>query len=79
MDDMIRAGRDKNAKGEGHGMAKLTEIDIKRIRLLSRLGRKQCELARRYGTSEGNISRIIHGVKWRHVPFLLPVNAKRKA
>lgn len=53
--------------GSQHGGAKLTEADVLAMRALPRrrgLGR---ELARKHGVTEGIISEILSGKRWRHV------------
>lgn len=56
-------------RGERHGRAKLTQADVLAIR--ERAGRStQASLARHYKVSQGQIWRIIHGLKWRDVGAL---------
>lgn len=54
--------------GEKHGMAKLTEADIIKIRDLHREGVSQNELARQFCISRAQIGRIINRTRWCHVP-----------
>jgi transposase-like protein len=64
-----RAGLSKRrtgGTGEGHGGAKLTEDNVREIRLAAGLVR-QTELARRYGVSPNCIRQIVRGLTWRHV------------
>lgn len=65
-EDMISKGRDKAFKvfGERASQAKLTEDDVRRIR---RSADPQRILARRYGVTQENISRIKLRKTWRHV------------
>ncbi len=61
-DDRTKKGR--SAKGEGHGMVKLTENDVRAIRKSSKT---QKQLADQYGVTEGTIAHIIHRRSWKHV------------
>lgn len=59
-------------RGEQHGMAKLTEAQVREIRALGAAGCKKKdvtgrELARRFGVSVSTISVILTGKKWQHV------------
>lgn len=65
-DDKLAAGR--QAKGEGHGMAQLTEDDVRLIRRLYATGKHlQKELASAFGTTSSNIGLITRGKRWEHV------------
>jgi hypothetical protein len=60
---------DKVAKGRGasrqrHGMAKLTEDQVARIRLMVELGEQQRVVANLFGVSESQISMIVNGRRW---------------
>lgn len=62
--DMVVRGR--SARGEKHGKAKLTEVDVRRIREL--LGtRTHLSIAQEYGVTETAISSISRGITWKHV------------
>lgn len=52
------------ARGEGHGSARLTEIDVRAIRASTE---KLAPLAARYGVSQSTISAIRHRRLWAHI------------
>lgn len=58
--DMIRDGT--QAKGEKHGQSKLTETQIREIRL--KFNNTQRELAKEYGVSQAQIHRIKSNKSW---------------
>lgn len=62
-----RQTRDRQAKGSGHGSAKLTEKDVIKIRKLLRGARTQRDVATQFGVSTGVISRIKNNHIWSHV------------
>ena len=62
-----RVGGSGIAKGDGHGMAKLTEVDVRDIRHLSADGMNSTELSRRFGVSRRMIRNIINKTNWSHV------------
>ena len=53
--------------GERHGLAKLSEKEIKEIRTLNESGISQRELARRFNVSNGHICGIIQRKFWKHI------------
>lgn len=54
-------------KGETHGMAKLTESDVKIIRKCQ--GKeKMCKVAKRYGVTNTAIYTIWKRINWKHIP-----------
>lgn len=53
--------------GTSHGNAKLTDDDIREIRLRYSQGVTQVKLAEQFGTNQRNISRIVRRVAWAHV------------
>ena len=56
-------------RGERHGMAKLTDDQVREIR--ARYAGEwggQTALAKEYGVSQGLISQIVRGDVWRHLP-----------
>ena len=65
MRDMVEAGR--STKGETNPSAKLTELEVREIKELLKTCMKQADIARRYGVSQVQISRINTGKKWSHV------------
>lgn len=61
MADMIMCGRTR--KGERHHAAKLTEADVRKIRLL-RGQHSQRALGEMFGVNKGTISSIFYGDNW---------------
>jgi len=59
-----RIYRGRQAKGEQHGMAKLTRKQVREIRKLSAQGIIQRELGYRFGVARTTISRIVAGKYW---------------
>jgi IS30 family transposase len=55
------------ARGSRHGLAKLTEHQVRMIRAAARSGVPQTELARGYGVAGSTISRIVARGTWIHV------------
>lgn len=51
-------------RGSANNKAKLTEAQVREIRLSNLWG---AEIARRYGISHAAVSQIIHGGTWKHV------------
>jgi hypothetical protein len=51
-------------KGESHKMARLTEMQVREIRVLSEEGVSQSEIGRRFGVTQANISLIVTGRSW---------------
>lgn len=64
--DMVNKGRNKrgDTKGSKHWNASLTEDDVRTIRSSNE---SNVELAKRYGTSNKNISAVRHRHIWKHV------------
>ena len=65
MKDRVSKGR--GARGEGHGMAKLKEQDVRTIRQLYAEGMSGPQLALRFGVCFESIYSIVHRRKWIHV------------
>lgn len=57
----------ERVRGEGHGMGKLKEVDVIRIRQMSKQGSPQKEIAAEYGIKQAQVSRIVRGLRWGHV------------
>jgi predicted DNA-binding protein (UPF0251 family) len=55
-------------RGEEHGMAKLTEMDIVAIRYLYQNEYSPQEIAQRFGITDKNVLAIVKRKTWRHVP-----------
>lgn len=62
--DSVAKGR--QARGESHGHAKLTEDDVRAIRRLFRKG-SSAALAKKFGVSFQTIYLVVSGGTWRHV------------
>lgn len=66
MDD--KTARGNTVKGEKNGFSKFTEEQIKNIRLEYSAGNVlQRRLAKKYNTSQTNISAIVRKEHWKHV------------
>ena len=65
MSDMVAKGRHGAPKGQNHGMAKLTERDVVKIRsLLSEGNETQTAIGKRFGVSNNLIHYIKTGKLW---------------
>jgi DNA-binding MarR family transcriptional regulator len=53
-------------RGEKHGMAKLTEYDVKEIRSLNN-SQSQRDVADKFGISQSSVWAIIHRKTWTEV------------
>lgn len=65
--DRDAKGRGVNPKGSAHGMSKLTEQDIPRIRDMIACGCSNVDIGKWFGVSCSTISHIKTGKKWTHV------------
>jgi hypothetical protein len=54
-------------RGIGHHAAKLTEVDVRRIREAHASGDSFGAISRREGIAIGHIFRIVNRKAWRHV------------
>jgi hypothetical protein len=61
--DMVSKSR--QARGERHSQAKLTEVDVATIRQECSSGAVQRDVARRHGVSAGTVSMIVNKKIWR--------------
>ena len=59
-------------KGSARPAAKLTEQDVQQIRQDAAGGMKQRDIADAYGISQGLVSGIVNGTRWRHVTGPIP-------
>ena len=67
MADMVSKGRSSRhgaPSGEKNGMAKLTDIQVERIRLLNG-ALTQREISKQFGVSQGHVSEIMNHIKRR--------------
>lgn len=68
VDDMLRKGRNNQAKGEKQRNAKFTTEKIRQIREMYATGNySQSELARQFNVSKPNIRSIVLRLTWKHV------------
>lgn len=65
--DMIAKGRDVRVFGERHGMARLKEDDVLKIRELIQGGDKLVAIARMFGVTPETVGDIKHRRSWRHI------------
>jgi len=64
--DAVR--RNRTARGERHGMAKLTRDNVQEIRKLYRTGRyTQRKLAEMFGVTQCPITRVLNHTGWRNI------------
>lgn len=55
--------------GALNGMATLSEADVVKIRALAASGERQTGIAAKYGVTTANVSSIVRGETWAHVPM----------
>jgi hypothetical protein len=69
MRDMAQKGRRQKAEhvARGSQRSKFSEEQIAQIKMLANLNVKGKDLAKVFGMSRANVSRIINGTMWRHV------------
>lgn len=58
---------ERTARGEAHGCAKVTAVDVCAIRSLASQGHSAVALARRFGIGHSQALRIINRANWKHV------------
>lgn len=74
MEDKVRKGRQSDQRGERSHQTKLTENDVKSIRVKRILGLFSVKkLADWYGVSVGTIQDASEGRTWKHLDFTLYV------
>lgn len=66
--DCKAAGRDLHARGEKQHLAKLTAPAVLEMRRLRASGAKLRELSERFGVSQVQVSNIVRGKHWAHLP-----------
>lgn len=67
MNDMKRKGRQNKLKGEDHGHARLTEIQVRVIKEAIAMGYKKVSIAKYFNVHYGHISKIGLGKKWAYL------------
>ena len=60
-------GGGNQAFGSDHGLTKLTEFDVLKIREWYARGDTCCALAKAFGVEQSTITRILQGKTWKHV------------
>ncbi len=66
-EDMYCRGRQGDWKGSKHGLAKLTEDDVRTIKELIMNGSIQRRIAEQFGVSYATITLIKRGINWKHM------------
>lgn len=62
-----KVSRNRQAKGEGHGVSVLTEPEVRSIRALCAAGHTQRSVAGQFGVSQGAISLIVRRKMWAYL------------
>ena len=70
--------RDRQAKGEGHGMATKNAAMVTRVKLAFNRGESQAEIARREGVDRSFVNGVVHGKSWAHVCPELTVQQRQR-
>ena len=65
--DMLAKGRCRVSKGSSNGRAKLSEVNVRKIRKLLVAGRSQVSIAAKFGVCQVTISGIKIGRLWSHI------------
>jgi hypothetical protein len=68
MADMVRKGRASAQRGAAAAASKLAERDILAIRQAGAAGIAQASIASRFNTTRSNVSAILRGKTWKHLP-----------
>lgn len=69
MRDMAKKGRwgEARARGESHGLAKLRDVEVRRVKLLLGIGVNQKRIGAVFGITQGAVSLIAVGKTYTHV------------
>ena len=67
MDDMVRRGRSNKNYGSRHGMAKLKEEDIPKIRHMYEVVQSLPIVAKHFGICKQSVLNIVNRATWNHV------------
>lgn len=62
-----RVNKNRSARGEGNGSAKLTIEDVKKIKILFKEGRTGIEITKMFNVSQPTIYEIRRNAIWKHV------------
>lgn len=57
--------REMQERGRGKGNARLTPEHVRELRERRAAGARQQDLAQQYGISDGQVSMIVRGIRWR--------------
>lgn len=60
--------KDRQAKGETQGSAKLTESDVRHIRHLAQHGKRYADIADTYQIHISTVAGIVRHETWKHIP-----------
>ena len=66
-DDMTSKNRQRGAPGERNAQAKLTDQDVRDIRVSIRKGLSQRQVAKNFNIDQAVVGRIMRGTAWCHV------------
>ncbi len=77
MADMKAKGRGRSVNGEASRFAKLTEVDVLRIRERYRAGEAVPALAREYGITGAGMRLVIVGEAWGHLPGAVAIRPRK--
>ena len=67
MDDMVKKGRQRTPNGESHARSKITENDVREMRVASDAGVSRAKLASKYGLHCAHVGLIVRRKSWEHV------------
>lgn len=67
MSQCVIDDRHEPSRGENSGNAKLTESDVREIRMLRTEGRLLREIADEFGISDSHVSHLYSGRRWAHL------------
>ena len=59
--------KNRCARGEKQGGAKLTETDVRKIRWLCEQGATQAEVAGQFGVAQVTVCKVVNRKTWKHV------------
>lgn len=62
-----RESKGRGAKGQSHGRALLTELQVNVIREAYANGYKQSDIRRYFNVSHKTVGSIVHYINWRHI------------